>query len=259
MSPKLLHIYGPLTIHSYGTAIVFGLATFLWFIRKDARLRKIVDYSVFNNLIAAGILVGIIGGRLLYIISEWDHFTLSEIFMPWIGGFSILGTVIAITVTLPLYFYYLRIPILPLFDLVGLYAPLMQAIARLGCFFAGCCYGQTSKVPWAITYKHQDSIAPNFIPLHPTQLYSSTLLFIVFLALYFIVQQRCTKPGQLMCFYFIGIGIERFVVDFWRANRIFSSISFFQILSIHQWIASGIVIVACITFAYLSQKPVHNQ
>lgn len=250
---KILHIYGPLAIHAYGVTIALGLSTFLWFIRKDNRLNNIVNPEVFNNIVALGIFVGIIGGRFLYSISEWEHLSLLEAFMPWTGGFSILGTVIAITGIIPLYLYYLQIPILPLLDLAGLYAPLMQSISRIGCLLSGCCYGQPSHVMWAITY-NQNSIAPCFIPLHPTQLYSSIALLILFLILYFIVQYRYSKPGQLTCFYFIGIGIERFVIDFWRADRIFSSHPLFQILSMHQWIACGIIIIACGSFIFVTRK-----
>lgn len=253
MSSAILHIYGPLTIHAYGVAITVGLTTFLFCLHKDKRLNTLINFDLFNNVVTLGILAGIIGGRLLYVISEWGYLTLLEACMPWVGGFSILGTIIAITATIPLYLAYLNIPILPLLDLVALYAPLMQSISRIGCFFAGCCYGQPSSAFWAITYKNE-SIAPCFISLHPTQLYSSIILLVIFLILYYRLQYYCSKPGQLISFYLIGISLERFIVDFWRADRVFADSTLFQILSIHQWIACGIVIGACSFFAFLTQK-----
>jgi prolipoprotein diacylglyceryltransferase len=76
--------------------------------------------------------------------------------------------------------------------------------------------------------------------LYPTQLFSSAILFIIFLILYFIIKPRTTKPGQLTCAYLILMSIERFTVDFWRADREFIGIS--SMLSVAQLIAIAIAL-----------------
>ncbi len=85
-------------------------------------------------------------------------------------------------------------------DIVAIYAPLLQSIARIGCLFAGCCHGIATTVPWAISYNDPTSFAPLGIPLHPTQIYSSLLLFGIFLILRFVA----TKPqpaGKILTLY----------------------------------------------------------
>ena len=58
-----------------------------------------------------------------------------------------------------------------------------------GCFFAGCCYGKPTTVPWAITFTDPYAAlnvgTPLNIPLHPTQLYEAgaeALILVLLLA-----------------------------------------------------------------------------
>ena len=170
-------------------------------------------------------------------------------FALWQGGFSVLGSIIGIIMTLPFYLKKIHVPIIPLFDLVAIYAPLCQSIARLGCFTAGCCYGVTTHGICTVVYTNPNTLAAYNIPIHPTQLYSSALLFGIFLFMYFIAQKICTKKGQLFTTYLTLAALERFVVDFWRADRIMIG----NILSFHQVVALYII-VAIITFYYFLTK-----
>lgn len=131
-----------------------------------------------------------------------------------------------------------------MFDLLAIYAPLAQSIARIGCFVAGCCYGAPSTLAWAV----QPAGAPFCMRLHPTQLYSSISLLLIFLFMRFVATQLCSKPGQLVTLYLILASMERFTVDFWRGDRVFFKYAPLSILSVHQWIALGIAVIALITF-----------
>ena len=52
-----------------------------------------------------------------------------------------------------------------------------HGIGRLGCFFAGCCWGSACSLPWAVTFTdpraHALTGVPLGVPLHPTQLYEA--------------------------------------------------------------------------------------
>jgi phosphatidylglycerol:prolipoprotein diacylglycerol transferase len=245
MSRELIHIYGPFSIHSFGLLIAIGLIVFVWLASRHPWRKKLVNENQFINIICISIVIGVLGGRLLYVITEWKSIGFFlEIFALWQGGFSLLGSILAIVLVLPLYLRSHNIRILPFFDLLALFAPLLQAIARLGCFFAGCCYGLPTVLPWAIVYQASDAIGPACIGLHPTQLYSAGLLFLIFLVLYFIVQHRITKAGQLLCIYLILVSIERFVVDFFRGDR--ELVSYLPLFSLHQYIALGIFAFASV-------------
>lgn len=241
MIPYLFQICGPFYANTYGLAILIAILTFLFLSKKDTVLSKIITPSQMIDLVLLETFVGILGGALLYALTNWNKDALVNMLKVWQGGFSILGTIICVAITLPLYLKFKKIPILTFLDRIAIYAPLVQSIARLGCFGAGCCYGTKTDLPWGIIYKHIDSAAPLFCKIHPTQLYSSLILFIIFILMYYVFQKRASKRGILVALFFILSPAERFFVDFLRDDREF--LTHFKLLSINQLIAIGIMLV----------------
>ena len=114
-----------------------------------------------------------------------------------------------------------KIPILPLLDTFAFAVPLGHSIGRLGAS-GGCCYGKSTSLPWAITFKNQlaEQIAgtPLHTPLHPTQLYESAAEFLNFLIIVWLARrQRFT--GQLVGTYFLLYGFEHGAVKISVATR----------------------------------------
>jgi len=253
MYKELIHLYGPFSIYSYGLFIAIGLCTIIMLMQADRRFNTLNIAPHFNALITVGILSGIVGGRIWYTLTEPDAArTLTDFLAYWQGGFSVLGCVIGICITLPIFLYRYGIPALPFLDFVAIYAPLVQSISRIGCLCAGCCYGLPSNLLWAIKYHDPDSIAPIGVYLHPTQLYSSILLLIIFCLMYWVLQYRFTRPGQLLSCYLILSSMERFFVDFWRDDQTFFTHHTLHFFSVNQWlalaiIASGIILL-CTTY-----------
>jgi phosphatidylglycerol:prolipoprotein diacylglycerol transferase len=256
MLKTILHIYGPFSINSFGTLIAIGVLVFIALVLRDPRAKKIIAPSVFIDTVALSIVLAILGGRLLFFATEGNMLAhWQEFFLVWSGGFSILGTVLAVIIGLLFYLRYKAVPIVPYFDLVAVYAPLLQGISRIGCFLAGCCHGMQTQVAWAISYTDTESIAPLYVPLHPTQLYSAGLYFGIFLCMYFCARTMFEKPGQLFCMYLMLMSLERFSVDFFRGDRDFfcdPPFGLSPLLSINQWIALGIFGVGVMLFVYSS-------
>ncbi len=222
MLPKLLHIYGPLWIHSYGVMIAFGFLVFLWLTYRHPKRIELISGEQYLNVVFLGLLAGIIGGRLLFVFSEWEHFLRYplEIIALWEPGFTVLGSIIGVLIAVPIYLVYHRIKPLQLIDLACQYAPLMQAIARSGCLFAGCCYGRiAADLPWSITFTNPDGFAPLQLPLHPTQIYLGLSSLCIFIIMMIIAKIGTTKPGQLSFIYLILESISRYTLDFWRGDR----------------------------------------
>jgi phosphatidylglycerol---prolipoprotein diacylglyceryl transferase len=233
MHPKLLHIYGPLFINSYGVAIAIGLLLLVFLASKDSILKKYLTRDQLYALIMLGICSGIVGGRALYLATNWSDIQhWYEICAVWQGGLSITGVIISVLIFTCSYLWLHGIPLLTVTDRFAIYAPLAQACGRVGCFIAGCCYGTMCNQPWAITYTNQDVFAPLYLPLHPAQLY-------------YYAQKMGLKTGQLTFLYLMLAGLERFVVDFWRGDRAFFASDMYT-LSIHQLLSGGIVIMACV-------------
>lgn len=245
MSSHLLHLWGPLYIQAYGVMIFIALIITVWRVQKNELFKKIFTKEQFSSLVMRSIFVGFLGGRLLHIISAYsDYQSWHEYFYFWQGGLSILGSVIALSLYIPYYLHAQKIKLGVAVDFLAMYVPLLQSIARFGCLFAGCCYGAKTSMPWAIVYTDCMGTAPCNVPLHPTQLYSAGILFVLFLTLRFGVYPFFKKrgffgSGLLVCIYLMGASAERFIVDFWRADRVMTNGSL-TILSMHQWIAIGI-------------------
>lgn len=247
LTRTLFHIWGPFSIYTYGAFIALGCVIFYYLVLAHPKRPSIINESDAVSLFSLSILIGVIGARVLYLISSYSSISSAqEIIMVTNGGFSLLGTVIALLIFIPYYLKKKHISILPLLDLISIYAPLLQAISRLGCFFAGCCYGKPTSVLWAVQYTDLDTLAPLNCWLHPTQLYSALSLFIIFVALY-LAQSYTKKPGQLFCLYLILSNASRFLVDFYRDDREFLN-NDYTLLSIHQWIALSLIVGASIMY-----------
>ncbi len=255
MHRELLHLYGPIYIHSFGLFIIIGLIVFSALFLSDPKRPKLISNDQYFNALSLAILAALFGGRFLFVITHlqlMDHWWSPFAF--WHGGFSLLGGVIALLIVMPFYFKKHKIKIISLFDLAAIYAPLLQSISRIGCFFAGCCFGAPTSLFFGTINPECQIPALRNTPLHPTQLYSSFILLGIFLLQYFILQYYFKKPGQLMCAYLFLMSLERFLVDFWRADREFTGIS--TLISFPQIVALGIALLAGIIFFFITfNKP----
>jgi|SRR5581483_13828 len=246
---KAYSLWGPFSLNFYGFFIALALLICVKLISLNKRYEQLKLQKNFVDIILVCIIAGIMGGRILAIISEpalypriYDYVAL------WQGGFSAFGSILGVIFIAPFYVRSLGLPIVPLCDLIAIYAPLFQAIARLGCFFAGCCHGLPTHFFINVTYVHPETIAIPNIPLHPTQLYSSCILCIIFLLLFLVIQYRAKKPGLIFCTYLMLAAAERFIIDFLRADRI--GVHYW--LSFHQYIA--LFIICCMLFLLLYMK-----
>ncbi|MFA5074492.1 MAG: prolipoprotein diacylglyceryl transferase [Candidatus Babeliales bacterium] len=222
MYPRIINIYGKLSINSYGVMIAIGFLLLIYLSHKNPIRPKIISSDLFFNAVFIGFISAVIGGRLFFVLEEWSSFANNklEIFYPWIGGFGLLGSIIGVLVVLPIYLNFKKVKILPFFDLISTYAPLMQSIARIGCFLAGCCYGSVcnKNMLWGVVFTNPESLAPLNIVLHPAQIYSSLASFLIFILIY-VRSKFNYKPGQILFLYLLLESIARFGVDFWRGSR----------------------------------------
>jgi phosphatidylglycerol:prolipoprotein diacylglycerol transferase len=222
MFPHIAHLYGPVWIQSYGFMIAVGLLVFLYFSIRHPMRERYISKEIYINGVFFCLLCGVFGGRMLYALSYPAEFigAWQEFFYPWVGGLTVLGAIIGVLIGGSCYLSWHHVPLLPVLDLAALYAPCMQAIARLGCFAAGCCYGMPLVGHWwAVTFTHPSAHAPLFISLHPAQLYASAASAVVFLVLWFLQKRLFKTPGLLLGLFLLLENVARFIVDFWRGDR----------------------------------------
>ncbi len=264
MYPRLLHIYGPLWVQSYGVMIVLGFLLFLVCMYNDSRRARLIDSDTFFNVIFVGLVSGVIGGRLLFVITEWSSFTNPwlDMFYVWQGGFVVLGSIIGVVIALPIYLKMHAVKVFMFLDIAALYGPLMQSVARIGCLLAGCCYGaQAQGFIFSIVFKDPVGFAPVGVALHPTQIYMSLLSFSIFIIL-FVLKRFLQKPGQSIFLYLILESVARIGIDFWRGDRgdmmnfswLQSSLHLDLSLSLMQLWSLGFLIISILAFTFVSVR-----
>jgi phosphatidylglycerol---prolipoprotein diacylglyceryl transferase len=251
MPPILFHIYGPIAVHSFGLMIAIGLIVTLSLLYRDKPLQKLISGKQLETIFQLSFFSGIAGGRIWFLITNQSMIeSWTDCFTVWSGGLSVLGALIGIITTLIIYFYYTNLSALSILDRIALYTPLLQSISRLGCFFAGCCFGQATNLPWGVIYENCDSLAPLHIVLHPTQIYSSLLLalsFVILLCYDRYCAAKKKRSGQMLAMYIMLMSVERFFVDFVRGDQeFFTQPGLFSCLSIQQ------ILALCLFFGALS-------
>jgi phosphatidylglycerol:prolipoprotein diacylglycerol transferase len=224
MHPVLFKL-GPLAIHAYG--LMLALSFVLGILLAARRARKVgIDP---NRIMDLGVLVAIsaiVGARLFYVVFHLDEFRghWTDTFNPFqssgqvgIGGLTLLGGVILALLTSYVYLHTKKLPFLRVADMVVPSLGLGIFLTRIGCFLNGCCFGQPTHLPWAVTFPYGCPAHYQFgsVPLHPTQLYSSLGGLIIFVALLALDRHR-RFDGYLFYFFLLFYGIGRFLVDFVR-------------------------------------------
>ena len=254
MHPELLS-FGSFTIHSYGFLIVVGFLLSLSLIRKKAAdAGENPDH--YTDLAFWGLLLGLAGGRTLYVITLWKDFAKNpiEIFKFWNGGLVFYGGLIAgILTTIYLSRKY-KLPILKTLDIAAPSLALAHVFGRFGCFAAGCCYGKPidPNHPFAIVFSGAKSIAPVGVPLHPAQLYDALNAFIIFIILEFIYKKK-KFHGQVIIVYGVLYAIGRSIVEVYRGDKIRGFV-IPDILSTSQFIALVIFSISAIAYIRISKR-----
>lgn len=100
------------------------------------------------------------------------------------------------------------------------------AIGRLGCFFQGCCYGVPTPLPWGVNFGDN-------IPRHPTQLYESAFMLLMFVYLEKVKNRPNLAPGRLFDVLMMSYFTFRFFIEFIRVEKpAFWGLTVFQLISL---------------------------
>jgi phosphatidylglycerol:prolipoprotein diacylglycerol transferase len=239
MYPILLN-FGSFTIHSYGffLALAFVMAVlYLSYSIKKSK-EKIISQDELFSLSIYLLIIAMIGARSFFVLVNLDEFILFpfDIFKVWCGGLVYYGGFIAAIVFMSLYVKRKKISLFKVGDLFAPALALGHTIGRVGCFFAGCCYGKASIFLWTVAR----------VRLHPTQLYEASGNFFLFLFLNSCSKKRY-KDGMRLAIYFIGYAVLRFIIEFFRGDHKkmqYFGLSIAQIISIFLFLI-GVIIVIC--------------
>lgn len=209
---------GSLTIHWYGIFVALAFLAGLWTAGRRARLEGIPAEKVFD-LGPWLILGGIVGGRVLYVISYWNEDfapkPFPEIFMIQHGGLIFYGGLIGATLSAMLYLWLKKLPVWKMADILAPSIALGSVFGRIGCLMNGCCYGRATNLPWAIRFPADHET--HGVPVHPTEIYDSLLNFGFYCFLAWLFRRK-KFDGQVFAVYLIGYAILRSFVEYFRGD-----------------------------------------
>ena len=228
MRPTLLEFHG-FKFHAYPAMLAIAFLTCVLLTVRDINRR---DPSL-NASPQGGLWVflgSLIGAKVYWILQYSEPKYLWHAFLVWEGGLVFYGGLIGGVAALTAYLKIHKLPYLIVADSAAPYVALGEAITRIGCFLNGCCWGQVTSVPWAVSFPrfslafqdqvehHQiDTTALAAAPVHPTQLYMTVGLVLVCLALKGW-SARPHRDGVIVVGYFLGYGVLRFTVEAFRAD-----------------------------------------
>jgi phosphatidylglycerol---prolipoprotein diacylglyceryl transferase len=219
MYPELFRI-GSFPINTYGVflAIAF-LCAILISVKLAAReglpREKIYDLSLWM------LLASLIGSKVLMLFTEpeyRDH-PLQLLSLDFLrsGGVFYGGLIGAVLMGYFLMKRY-RLPWWKTADACAPGIAIGSFFGRQGCFAAGCCWGKPTSLPWGVKFTelgHEITGVPTNTYLHPTQLYESFAMLIVFFLLLWLYKRK-RFDGQVILLYALLYSVVRFAIEFVR-------------------------------------------
>jgi phosphatidylglycerol:prolipoprotein diacylglycerol transferase len=244
MYPRLFEVPAPwigtVTVYTYGVLLAAAYLLGLKFAMVRAKSRgldavRVLDLGIYI------IISALVGAKLLLLVTDFRTFRANPaelLTLARSGGVFYGGLILAVIVAL----WYIRRAGLPLWTTCDVFAPgiaLGHVVGRFGCFFAGCCYGKPTSLPWAITFSDPFAAAnvgtPLGVHLHPTQLYEAGAELLILVLL--LTTERKGKPfaGRTFWLYILLYAISRFIIEFYRGDErgtvgMFSTSQFISII-----------------------------
>ncbi len=253
----ILFQFGNLHIYAYGFFIVLGfaIATVLAVLKiRKSNIRISLENAA--DLFFYTALSGFLGSRMFFVLINFEVYRQHpwQIFKIWEGGLVFYGGLIPAAMVAFGYMRWRRLPLWKLADLISPLIALGLSFGRTGCFFAGCCFGKETSLPWAIVFKNPESLARLNVPLHPTQLYDAVNGLAIFLFLSWMEKKK-TFDGQIFWLFLFLYSITRFFIEMFRGDP--RGVLFGNFLSTSQGI--GVLLAISSLFMLFYMEKIHRR
>jgi phosphatidylglycerol:prolipoprotein diacylglycerol transferase len=246
---------GSFEITGYGLMMMVAFLMGGWAIQLELRRRGLEeDYAA--DIVMAGVIGGLIGGRLWYVAvtGHWDAL-FGRGGLVWYGGF--FGGALAVLAN----GWRKRVPVRLTLELAAPALAVGYALGRVGCFLVNDDYGVPTGLPWGVQFPRglppstvseltragvafpQGTDPLQIVAVHPTQVYETVLMLAAFAWLW-SKRDHTHAAGWLFGAWLVLAGVERFLIEFLRAkdDRIFGSFTLAQATSL-ALVITGVVLM----------------
>jgi phosphatidylglycerol:prolipoprotein diacylglycerol transferase len=245
------------SLPTYGVILALAVALAVWLAKLRAD-RHGLDGNRVVDLSLTLVLWALIGSKLLLVIVELPRFLRDPAQLVTVirAGGVFLGGFLAAAIAGWIVLKRAGLPFLKTADVMAPSIALGQAIGRLGCLAAGCCYGRECHEPWAVTYTSEHAHAnvgtPLGVPLHPFPIYA----FLFNLAHYGVLAwliRRGLATGRVFGTYLIVYGVGRSLLELTRGD-ISRGLWLGGSVSTSQLISAGLVISGVIVHVVAARR-----
>ena len=246
-----------------GSAILIGF----WIAMSEAK-RTGQDPENYLDMGIIGVILGIVGARLYYVLFSWDMYkdNLLQIFNLRAGGLAIYGGVIGAVIAVFACAKWKKLCAPQIFDTIAIALINGQMLGRWGNFFNREAFGEYTDSFFAmqlpldavragdVTELMRKNIeiidGAKYIQVHPTFLYESLWCCMVMIGL--ILYRKHKKfEGELFLLYLFGYGLGRVWIEGLRTDQLLiPGVGF----PVSQVLAGVMVIVTAVVFVYLRRK-----
>jgi phosphatidylglycerol:prolipoprotein diacylglycerol transferase len=224
---------GSLTVRWYGIVVGAAVITMLVIMSREAK-RLGIERDIYS-IFLWGVLGGYVGGRLAYVVYDWEYFVANPLEVIGFAGLGQNGMIVGVIVAALIYMAVTRMrfsTLLSIGDAVAVGMPLGLGIGRIGCTINGCCSGKFSPFqhfPGAVTYAPRPPGTPpqdwyllptqyTGVPIYPSQLYHLLWGLVVF-AIVWRLRDRFRPEGCLAFFCFSLFAAGDFAIRFFRIGE----------------------------------------
>ncbi len=220
----IINVFG-LRIQSYSLIAAVGFIVTAVVAIRLSSLRKIPSHKSLTAALVSAFGI-FIGGHLLFVLTNIGSivntvskpdFRFSDL-LPFVSGMVFYGGFFGALAAMFVFSSVNKdVSRADVFDVFAVSVPLFHVFGRIGCFFAGCCYGVECNFGIA-TYLNTSPVHYGIrrFPVALTEAFVNLLIFMVLL--YFF--KRNKYYGKLVFAYLLMYAPARFVLEFFRGDEI---------------------------------------
>lgn len=260
IDPEIFSI-GPLSVRWYGLLFALGFVIGQQILSKIyvAEGRTEGDVDVITLYMIVGTVIGARLGHTLFYDPEYYLSNPIEILKIWEGGLASHGATLGILFALWLFSRRQKLDYLWVLDRIVIVVALGGALIRLGNLMNSEIIGKPTDVPWAFKFLRNNEVingvAASVDPRHPTQLYESLSVFLLFVLLYWLWKKyKSALPrGLLFGIFVTALFTFRFFVEFLKEDQVEKEAT--MALNIGQLLSIPLILIGLFILFRVWQKP----
>ena len=208
---------GGLNVRWYGIIITCGMILAIVYAYFSCK-RFQVDWNTLFDCVLVGLVTGVVGARLFYVLFKLDQYISNpiDIFKIHEGGLAIYGGIIGAFLGGWLVAKKKKARILPILDIAVLGFLIGQGLGRWGNFFNQEAFGAQTDLPWRMVSENTGGAG-----VHPCFLYESLWCLLGFVVLHFLSRRFQKYSGQVFYAYLVWYGFERMIVEGLRTDSLY--------------------------------------